>query len=1147
MTGQFEYVSLNSLNCATPLKTMERETFARYLPDVAPFKQMSTSNLIGGNLICSTSGNADQRAPFATHEPERSAFQQTGSFSPTRIRSNPTFDSAKEKFIEGTKKVQDTMVNSCLQTRKVQLQDCTTGAFDFYRDSCGIGNHRGDDEEFFMNHSSNPQAPDSPKRVSTKDLDLRQADSTEDTIRKRSLRYPEAALVENPDTKFLNADNDNNSIGEDAASILDIPPAEDTPTALRDYRLSLLFQDDAATTPLVPLSRLSRALNELDLQDLTVDDLHEELLLNKEVLAKAQGELKNYDMIAKKQQIAITDLKAKFVADKQSLHDRLQRESEENSKLQTKLSALQLEVSQLRSNLRSAKCELTKSSNKWMEESRNEVTSRASGRSADLSVEDSALVASLRSEISDLKEQLESARMHENRSVRSQEYDDTDVMRLKSQLERAEVELLRLKDARVLQAALPDTAAEELRAALAHSENALRIANKKEHMLSEELEDTKAILASLEISSRAHHDESLLEIRDLKLRIGTLEQEAEKAQRSAYEALELCRAEADELRSEVQRLLRALDEETNRAHREASERTKERLEFEYKLDKSEEKEKSFAEKIKKLEECLAKAEREAIPSSVTSEDRALKIQSERADVEKALVEKQVASELGRLQRNLRSKEEEEALLKAKVKQLAVKVQDAEAHAAMVQNQAICLTKEVTVKSSEMERDLNSLKAQLAEETAKAAATKKEREGFEAELQDVMNREASLKKEMNVLKSKLESAETKMNDEMFRAEEERRMAVETDTERVQEINRLKAELRQAKMYNATPEAMSKVVTPDDFSRKSERKAKDASRKIADSVMNDRGVLATMKPNFSRETPGSWHEEPPAFASSPDTSNGSINESLSTVPTTNSASPNKGGYPVSEKSSPSLSASRTSPQKLHFRSLTSDREPLLPDKASPRTRRTCLLSRNWKKHTAQRMDTFSPDSSCDSPASPCSPPRVTRMGIPPSQVAIPSNFDDGDDSSAELLNGIEDIRRMPNRRLDIMQIQRRLLQSTERLTAAKSKLRVLVEACDENREGHHTLKNGGDVVLDEITEQTMKAKEKPTGREPANLETLLSTSLDAHNSAHLRAMRTIRSTDQVLERYRKYKASRLQMSPGSSTAIIDDIIDGEEEEI
>jgi hypothetical protein len=171
----------------------------------------------------------------------------------------------------------------------------------------------------------------------------------------------------------------------------------------------------------------------------------------------------------------------------------------------------------------------------------------------------------------------------------------------------------------------------------------------------------------------------------------------------------------------------------------------------------------------------------------------------------------------------------------------------------------------------------------------------------------------------------------------------------------------------------------------------------------------------------------------------------------------------------------------------------------------------------------------------------------MGIPPSQVAIPSNFDDGDDSSAELLNGIEDIRRMPNRRLDIMQIQRRLLQSTERLTAAKSKLRVLVEACDENREGHHTLKNGGDVVLDEITEQTMKAKEKPTGREPANLETLLSTSLDAHNSAHLRAMRTIRSTDQVLERYRKYKASRLQMSPGSSTAIIDDIIDGEEEEI
>lgn len=171
----------------------------------------------------------------------------------------------------------------------------------------------------------------------------------------------------------------------------------------------------------------------------------------------------------------------------------------------------------------------------------------------------------------------------------------------------------------------------------------------------------------------------------------------------------------------------------------------------------------------------------------------------------------------------------------------------------------------------------------------------------------------------------------------------------------------------------------------------------------------------------------------------------------------------------------------------------------------------------------------------------------MGLPPSQVAIPNNFDEGDDSSAELLNGIEDIRKMPNRRLDIMQIQRRLLQSTERLTAAKSKLRVLVEACDENREGQHMLKNNVDVVVDRITEQTKKAMEKPTGRQPTNLESILCTSEDAHNSPHLRAMRTMRSTDQVLERYRKYKASRLQMSPGSSTAIIDDIIDGEEEEI
>jgi uncharacterized coiled-coil protein SlyX len=193
-------------------------------------------------------------------------------------------------------------------------------------------------------------------------------DSTEYTIRKRSLRYPEAALVENPDLMSQSTRENSDSIGEDAASIIDIPPVRDTPTALRDYRLSLLFQGDATNAAVVPISRLSRALNELNLQDLTVDELNEELLLSKEVLTKTQAELKHNELIAKKHQIAVTDLKAKFLVEKQSLNERLQRESAENAKLQTKLSSLQLEVSQLRSNLRSATSELKRTSNKWVEE-----------------------------------------------------------------------------------------------------------------------------------------------------------------------------------------------------------------------------------------------------------------------------------------------------------------------------------------------------------------------------------------------------------------------------------------------------------------------------------------------------------------------------------------------------------------------------------------------------------------------------------------------------------------------------------------------------------------------------------------------------------------------------------------------------------
>lgn len=207
--------------------------------------------------------------------------------------------------------MQHTMVNPCVHSRKVQLQDCTNGDYDFYRDSCGVGNYRGDDEDFFMNHASNPQAPDSPNLHESTDHDVPQMDSSEDTIQKRSLLYPEASLVEEPDTSYQNALEDSGRIGKEAASILDIPPAGDTSTTLRDFRLSLLFQEDAANTP-IPQARLSRALDELDLQDLTMDDLHEELLINKQVLAKTQGELKTYDLIAKEQQIAIADFKVKL-------------------------------------------------------------------------------------------------------------------------------------------------------------------------------------------------------------------------------------------------------------------------------------------------------------------------------------------------------------------------------------------------------------------------------------------------------------------------------------------------------------------------------------------------------------------------------------------------------------------------------------------------------------------------------------------------------------------------------------------------------------------------------------------------------------------------------------------------------------------
>jgi predicted nucleic acid-binding Zn-ribbon protein len=78
-----------------------------------------------------------------------------------------------------------------------------------------------------------------------------------------------------------------------------------------------------------------------------------------------------------------------------------------------------------------------------------------------------------------------------------------------------------------------------------------------------------------------------------------------------------------------------------------------------------------------------------------------------------------------------------------------------------------------------ERELEDLKSELEQQTLKSGETEKEREFNQSELDKLKERERSLGSEMKELKSKLKSAEDRVKREVFRAEEERRMAAETD--------------------------------------------------------------------------------------------------------------------------------------------------------------------------------------------------------------------------------------------------------------------------------------------------------------------------------------------------------------------------------
>lgn len=648
-------------------------------------------------------------------------------------------------------------VNTCAKDASGRGQGCVFMAYEVYNQECSRkhGIDRGNDSEFFLNKSANPQAPMTPhdrsktkgrretrRRSELTDGDREPPESPEQLLRRRARRFPKYSLLDNPDGPP--GWSDTNSQEENEEGVFDaMVDADASVMSLRDYRLAL-FRNNSELRD-VPYSRLTNALSELQLQDEAVQCLYDDLSHAKQCLNETKLKLKKKKQKMKQQKASLLDVRAKLVTEKQCLHYKLQKESEASTMLKDQVTSLQSEVSRLRSHVQRTKSDLEETSSKFMEDCGNEETSEASNLDLNISKEKVSAIESLKAQIADLEHQLEKERTQENRLVYSH-YDRSGILRLKGYLERAENQLHDVTTAQ-------SESMNQIREGLPQSEKALRLASARE----EELEDIIV-----------------------------------ESSQQTYEKLMHCKKEADELKNEISRLSQKVAEETHRAQLEATQRIKDRQEFEMKLMEKGKENRSFQDIIISLEKRLAKAEEEAMLRTFSLEKEKEKDREKQTSPQSIIEsnyivqgeETQFRSELEALRSKLQLPSPGENETLENTPSPYSKLDDS-------QNQTPVMLTNIT--AAELQREFNG------------AGTKKVKEGG-----------GNLKDKVAYLENQLHLAEKKIKQEHLRAEEEQRMAVESEAERLDEIARLKVELEMAKSSTATKIAVDYLASRLDSS-------------------------------------------------------------------------------------------------------------------------------------------------------------------------------------------------------------------------------------------------------------------------------------------------------------------------------------------
>jgi hypothetical protein len=523
-----------------------------------------------------------------------------------------------------------------------------------------------------------------------------------------------------------------------------------------------------------PEGRLARALEDLNRQDVLIQSLKRQMQMTQTTLDDTTRELEDVKSMAKEKQYKATEIRARAVQEKKRLEDLYENEAMQSKKLRDNVSQLQREVATLKTSLRNAR--------------------NSQSRSPTQDVNNAQMI-SMRAELVELRSQLAEAHAI-NIDDSSARHSSGEVEELKKKLQRDEAEIKELKQ--------KNQEGVRERQGLIQKERQLR--EKLDDLQTSSKENEEQLKENLQIAIKSA-DDARAELTKTKANVQRLERERTRAKLHSSADVERAQKDLAKTREELDALKIELSGSRASAKAERKELSKEIETLKEQLRNANQD--NLANKTEMMRE------QRNLQDQVTShvaEIRDLKEKLTSKDVKLAAMMKQI-EDMEQTHRSMKQEKKptatsrdlnfgetddnrafkEATLYKVLLDEARNIPAAAHSHEFLkgIDDDVVKQLK-IHAESIEVSSDGQSLETSLRHEIS---SVKRKLIGSgpkpEAEVRAVAL-EQTFRNEVAVLKSKLAEAQTKINEEIIRAQEERRVNREDERDRRAEMDRVQKE-------------------------------------------------------------------------------------------------------------------------------------------------------------------------------------------------------------------------------------------------------------------------------------------------------------------------------------------------------------------